>query len=440
MMVISMPEKVSQVIREYWEAPLPSIKNRDIVLRLDGDLINDIIGPRRAGKTYLMFLTIMRLLEEHKKESTIYLNFENRKLLPPNGSHFNDIIEFIHAEDLIERFGKVSIFLDEVHRVNGWERYVRSIYDEFKGKVKIFISGSSSDLLGKDYSKLLTGRHFTITVLPLSFKEYLDFKAIGTDPAQMTESTEARVKKELKEYLKFGGFPEIVLNKDPGPMVAQLLTDLISRDILSRSNVRNKVAIEEFANFLATNVSSLLSFGKMSKYLNGMGVKISVPTLITYFKYMKDAFLFFDNTIFSYKIKDQMQNPRKIYCIDNGLANSGSSDLGERMGSLCENTVAVELLRRGLRTNYWKDGNEVDFIVRKGRVLDPIQVCYDIRSPITKERETKALKKCMDALNVNHGRIITYDIEASEKADHKRIDMVPLWKFLLNPDPDIGRT
>jgi len=427
-----MSEKISQVIREYWDSPIPTVKERNIYPSLDDDLVNDIIGPRRSGKTYLMFLTIKRLIEKHPKESTIYLNFEDRRLLPSKGTQFNDIIEFIHAEKVLERFGKVYLFLDEVQRIDGWERYIRSYYDEFKGRIKIFISGSSSTLIGKETSKLMTGRHLTITVLPLSFGEFLDFKGIKMNRRPLTEAQEAKIKKELKEYLLYGGFPELVLNEDKGPRISQLMSDLISRDVLSRPDVRNKVAIEEFANFLAANVSNLLSFGKMAKYLKGMGVKISVPTLITYFKHMKDAFIFFDNTIFSYKIKDQLQYPRKIYCIDNGLANMGSSEIGERFGSLCENMVAVELLRRGLKTNYWSDGKEVDFIVRSGRTIDPIQVCYDMKSPQTKERETKALVKCMDALGVRRGRIITFDFEGTEKVDNKRIYIQPLWKFLLN--------
>ena len=145
---------------------------------------------------------------------------------------------------------------------------------------------------------------------------------------------------------------------------------------------------------------------------------------------MKNAFLFFDNTIFSYKIKDQMQYPRKIYAIDNGFANlAGTEDLGR----LCENTVAVELLRQSAHTFYWKSrsGSEVDFVIKEKNRIRAIQVCYDPEALTTKEREMKALIKCMDEFKLKKAEIITFDHEAKENIGNKMIRFIPLWKFLL---------
>ncbi len=425
---------ISRVIREYWESKLPEVRDRELETRLEDPVITDIVGPRRAGKTYLMFLSVKTLMEKHPKEATIYINFENRKLLPLRGEYFNEIIEFIHAEQLLEKHGRVFLFLDEVQRMDGWERYVRSIHDEFRDRIKVLVSGSSADLLSKEYSRLLTGRHLTTTVLPLSFREYLSFSGLSVKGLPRTEREEALVKKHLRQYMEFGGFPEIVLGGNKEAMISQLFTDIVARDILSRTDVRNKNVIEEFANYLASNVSNLLSFGKMSRHFKSRGIKVSVPTLIRYFEHMRDAFLFFDNSIFSYKIRDQMQYPRKIYSIDNGIASIVGSHGEERMGALCENTVAVELLRRKERTHYWKarDGSEVDFVVRRGRAVSPIQVCYRIDSAGTKEREAKALEKCMKEFGVKEGRFITFDHEGVETVGGKRILYTPLWKFLLS--------
>jgi hypothetical protein len=146
---------------------------------------------------------------------------------------------------------------------------------------------------------------------------------------------------------------------------------------------------------------------------------------------MKNAFLFFDNTIFSYKIKDQMQYPRKIYTIDCGFANLAGT---ENLGRICENTVAIELLRRGVNTFYWKSrsGEEVDFLIRKGRRIRAIQVCYDPEAQETKEREIKALIKCMDEFKLKKAEVITFDYEDEEKVKNKMIRFIPLWKFLLD--------
>jgi predicted AAA+ superfamily ATPase len=431
-----MNEEITQVIREYWEKGLPQkLHEREIKLSLEKNFINDIIGPRRAGKTYLMFLTIKKLRERLNKEATIYINFENRKLMPLKESYFNDIIKFIYAEELFEKYGTVYLFLDEVQRINGWERYIRSIHDEFKDKIRIFVSGSSANLLSKEYSKLLTGRHLTTQVLPLNFREFLQFQDIEMTDKIPTEREEVKIKKHLNDYLHTGGFPDVVLGKEKEAILSQLFTDIVSRDVLSRAAIRKEAIVEEFAYYLASNVSNPFSFNKMKNYFTSRGIKISVPTLLNYFWHLKNAFLFFDSLIFSYTIKDQMQYPRKIYCVDNGIANIAGFKTSENLGRLYENTVAIELLRKGFDLYYWKtkQHEEVDFVVKQGtQIMKLIQVCYDIEAMDTKQREVKALDKAMDAFHLNEGLIITDGLEGQQKIDGKNIVYRPLWKWLLD--------
>lgn len=215
-------EKLRMVIEEYWVKELPDVKSRLTKLKLGSDLINDVIGPRRAGKTYLMFLTITKLLEGGlDKKATIYINFENRKLLPLTPGYFNDFIEFIYALRLLETGEKNFVFLDEVQRVAGWEKYVRGIYDEFKGKIKLFVSGSTSELTGSE--------------------------------------------------------PEVVLTEsNKEELVQTLFTDIISRDILTKLS-KNRAIVDEVAYFLCSNIGKLVSFSKLSGTLNARGIKISLP-------------------------------------------------------------------------------------------------------------------------------------------------------------------
>ena len=429
-----MNNEIAQTIREYWAKDLPQTKKRDIELSLEKKFINDIIGPRRAGKTYLMFLTIKKIREKTDKKATIYINFENRKLIPLKDRYFNDIIEFIYAENLFEYYKTLYLFLDEVQRIEGWERYVRSIYDEFKDKIKIFVSGSSANLLSTEYSKLLTGRHLTTRVTPLSFKEYLVFKNIKITNKTPTEREESLIKKQLREYLKTGGFPDVVLGKEKEEILSQLFTDIVSRDVLSRIDIRKEDVVEEFSYYLASSVSKLLSFNKMKNYFTSRGMKISVPTLTNYFWHLKNAFLFFDSLIFSYTIKDQMQYPRKIYCIDNGIANIIGFKASENIGSIFENTVANELLRRDVKIYYWKNRQqeEVDFVVTHGtQVKQLIQVSYELETMDTKQREVKSLTKAMEAFQLKEGLIVTDNFADKEHIDGKNIVYIPLWKWLL---------
>ncbi|MBA3045032.1 MAG: ATP-binding protein [Candidatus Thermoplasmatota archaeon] len=427
-----MNSKLENAVREHWDNPLPDIRERDVSMQFDSDLISDVIGPRRAGKTYLMFHAIKQLRERVPKEAIIYLNFENRKLMPVHGSMFNDLVEIIHAERLLEKYGKVYLFLDEVQRVPEWERYIRSIQDEFKGRIKITVSGSTAQLMNRDVTKLLTGRHLTTVVLPLSFKEHLAFMGITKEPT--TERTEALVKGALEEYLTHGGYPEVVLSKGKEEMLAQLYSDAVARDVLPRVGSRGSATLSEFSDYLVSNAGNLLSFGKMSRYFKSVGAPISVPTLIRYFGHLREAFLVFDVTIYSTRIRDRLQYPRKAYCYDTGLANVIG---GVGSGARYENAVAAEFVRRGITIHYWKDraGYEVDFVVGRTRKTLAVQVCYDLSDPDVRKRELRGLERCMDELEISEGLVITRDEEGTADAGGRTVRVVPLWRWLLEEAP-----
>ena len=427
-------------MEEYWARELPEAKSRLIHLKHQGDLINDIIGPRRAGKTYLMFLTIKKLLKTGiEKKATVYINFENRKLLPVTTSYFNDLIEFIYACGLLDTYKEIFVFLDEVQRVEQWENYVRSIYDEFKGRIKLFVSGSTSTLTRSELSYLLTGRHLTSSILPLSFCEFLLFKEVEYNKGYLVEKDIAVIKEMLREYMTFGGFPEVVLTEShKEDLIQTLFTDIISRDILAKLS-RNREVVEGIAYFLSSNVGRLVSFSKLRGLLNARGIKISVPTLEKYVTIMKDAFLFFDLVIFSYSVKDHLQYPRKIYAMDPGFTNFSGFSFSEDAGRVMENVVAVELLRRKtlspvIEFYYWKDKQqrEVDFVLKRGLKIDQlIQVTYASTEAEIAPREKKALIKASEELKCDALYIITWDYEAVEMFKGKKIAFTSLWKWLL---------
>jgi predicted AAA+ superfamily ATPase len=438
--------KLNIIIEEYWRKELPDLNKREIILKVENDLINDITGARRAGKTYLMFYTIKKLLDNGiSKEATIYMNFENRKILPLTYEYFNDLIEFIYAKRLFDKYNKIFIFIDEVQRIEGWEKYIRSIYDEFKGKIKIFVSGSTSKLTETKFSSLLTGRHLTTHVYPLSFSEFLSFKGFDHNKELIIEKDKAVVMEYLREYMEFGGFPEVsLIDSGKEEMIQTLFTDIINRDILPKAKRRGEI-IEDLAYFLCTNSGKLTSFSKLTGMLNSMGIKVSVPTFEKYFSAMKDAFLFFDNTIFSYKVKDQLQYPRKIYCVDTGFINFAGFKFSEDIGRLMENLVAVELQRRKSRNPfmdvfYWKDfqSREVDFVVREGiKIRQLIQVTYaSVRGDIEK-REITGLLRADEELKCGNLLMITWEYEGEEEMKDKKLIYMPMWKWLTPSRPPL---
>ncbi|MCK4809378.1 MAG: ATP-binding protein [Candidatus Omnitrophica bacterium] len=432
---------VKEHIYNYWDSDLPFVVNRNIKIDTETHLINDIVGVRRSGKTYLMMGVIKELLKKTDKKATIYINFESRKLYPLTSDYFNQVVSFIYEEDLMDIYPRIYVFFDEVQKIKGWEQFVRSIYDEFKGKIKIFVSGSNTNLLSKDYGELLTGRHLTVNVHPLSFKEFLRFRNFNIE--FLSDKKIVQVKKNLKEYLKSGGFPEIVLSEKKDILLDQLFNDILARDILKRA-VRKEQIMEEFAYFLASNISNLLSFNKMANYFKTRGIKVSVPTIENYFYLMKNAFLFFDSLLFSYKVKDQLQYPRKVYCIDTGLINLAGFKFSRDIGKLYENVVAIELYRRfssrpGVKVFYWKNSREkeVDFVIKEGlKIIQLIQVsCFEKFEQMA-SREIKSLLSASEELECNDLLVVTSGCEGEKKFSfnkkNKMIKFIPLWKWLLN--------
>lgn len=433
-------DKLRTIVEGYWRKDLPATTERMIPLKIETDLINDIIGPRRAGKTYLMFSIIKHLLENGvEKDATIYINFENRRLMPTSQEYFNDLVEIIYAKKLIEKHDMVYIFFDEVQRVKEWEKYVRSIYDEFKGRIKIFISGSTSKLTESDLGHLLTGRHLTTVVSPLSFKEFLLFKEYRIKHDFFIEQDIAVIKELLREYIEYGGFPEVVQSvPDKEELLQTLFMDIINRDILPKTKRRSEI-VEDMAYFLCSNSGNLATFSKITRLLTAIGIKMSVPTLEKYLTIMKDSFLFFDLKVYTYKVKDAMQHPRKIYCIDTGFVNFAGFKYSQDRGRLIENLVAAELMRDKAKNPlmgifYWKDSQnrEVDFVIRKGLEVDQlVQITYVSNKEEIKEREITALLKAGKEFGCNNLLVITWEYEAEEVIDGRNIIYKPLWKWLV---------
>lgn len=428
----SYKDKLTEIVEEFWRKDLPALKERKIKLELETDLINDIIGIRRAGKTSVMFLTISKL----GKEQCIYINFENRKLFPLTEQYFNAILELIYAKQLLKKFKKIYLFLDEVQKIENWEKYIRSIYDEFKGKIKIFVSGSTSKLTKSKLSTLLSGRHLTTYVFPLSFSEFLIFKEFKI-PKFFTEEDKSIIIQLLKEYLSFGGFPEVILSNKKEEMIETLMLDIINRDVLPQIEKRKEI-VEDLAYFLCSNSGKIISFNKIAKLF----ARTSVVTVGKIFNLLKDTFLFYDLPIFSYSVKNQLQYPRKIICVDPGIINHFGFKFEEDKGRLIENVVGMELLRKysligKTKIFYWKEygkqeGKEVDFVIKEGlKVVQLIQVSYASTKNEIDKREIEALLKASKELKCNNLYVITWDYEAEEKINSKKITFVPLWKWLL---------
>jgi len=391
-----------------------SIKIREITI---------ITGVRRSGKSTLMYQIVGELIEKGvSPEQILFVNFDDKKLMQDS---LDDIYSAYRENMNLDK--KAYIFLDEIHKKEGWESWIRKKYD-LKTNDKFVISGSCSYLLKKEYSTLLTGRNLTFEIFPLSFEEFLLFKGISIDKNALKkgillEKTKIAILKYLKEYLVFGGFPEIQFKEKDykTKVLEQYFDDIIYKDIVDRYGLNSQKTID-FALFLMTNFTSAVSLRNIRNSL-----KFSYDTIKDYLSFYREAFLFFLVDHFSYSFKEQKTLASKVYCIDNGLRNSVSFKFSKDEGKLAENLVFLEIVGRGKQPYYWKGKREVDFIIKeKNQSLTAINVCYTDEIP---EREIEALFEFRNSFRKTKKMILlTKDVEKKVK----EVEFIPLWKWLLD--------
>ncbi len=433
-----MDNTIRTILYSWKDKKIPEIIPRDVkieeYLNMTPRKIVAITGFRRVGKTYILYSLIKKLLEEYSREEVIYINFDDERI-PESTEFLTNLLPTIK-----ETFSEPKyLLLDEIQNMPNWSKWLRRIYDN--ENVNIFITGSSSKVSSRELPTELRGRSLEIKVYPLSFKEFLRFKSIDVNykDAEYSESTRAVILKALDEYLSYGGMPEVVLADESKKF--EILQDyfrtVLSRDIIERFNVGNEEGIKALLKLLLNSTN--YSISKLYNTLKSMGHHIGKTTVLNYLGHIESSYFIHSVPIFSYKIKDQMQYPRKVYIIDNGFISSISTKFSKDMGRLYENMVAVELLRRGSKDNfdvfYWKDqrGKEVDFVIRKDLKIEQlIQVSYDVSDYDTKKREVTALIKASDALNCENLLIINSSYDAVEEIKGKKIVFVPLWKWLLS--------
>ncbi|MEW6102680.1 MAG: ATP-binding protein [bacterium] len=340
---------------------------------------------------------------------------------------FETYLEFLNPK------GKPYIFLDEVQEVAGWEKWVRTTRE--LQKAKIVISGSNAKLLSRELSSLLTGMHLDLTVYPLSFREHLLFNNLQLKDKLEMINKQNEIKGLLREYIEFGSFPEVVLHQQKKEILLRYYEDVLNKDLIKRFNIRKKEAIKSLAKYYLTNISNLITFNSIEKYLN-----LSADTIEKFSLYFEDAYILFFLKRFSFKVKEQDKSSKKVYCIDTGLANTIGFRTSENSGRLLENITYLKLKEKmrempELEIFYLKDTHhrEVDFVLKeKLKTKQLIQVCSNVYDEKTKHREMRALIKAMDEFGLKESLVITEDDEFEEKIEGKKIKFLPLWQWLLS--------
>ena len=380
------------------------------------------VGIRRTGKSYMMYQQIHNLTNDGISSSQIiYVNFEDERLLEIGVDDLNTILEI--GIEFSGSKGKPYLFLDEIQNVDGWEKFVRRVADM---KYRINITGSNSKMLSKEIASTLGGRFMIVNVFPYSFKEYLSANHIENIMVdQIGTKKRADIVSQYEQYVTYGAFPELVDIKNKRVFLNNIYQTVYLRDIITRNKITNDFAVRLILKKIAESVTKALSFNRLTNIVKSADISIGKQTVINYVGHMLDSYL-----IFSLQNYASKKTSPKYYFMDTGLLGLMLLDCKTTQ---LENLVAVELIRRyGFENVYFFENNiEVDFYVPSENLA--IQVSMQVLEDVdTLERETRAFVKLNQFIPDTKCLLVTNSEETKLNCDGIKIDVVPIWKWLLD--------
>lgn len=430
-MDISDYKKIATQWREY---EIPKIKPRRVKIDLGSDFVWAVIGPRRAGKTYVCFQLMRDLLTMGTpRENIIYVNFEDEKMIGAQARDIQGTLDAFFELYPPQKKSPLYLFFDEIQNVAGWQKWARRIH-ETKKDFKLILTGSSAKLLSRELATEMRGRVLVKEIYPLSFVEYLEWQDISFNPKTIAYSEQqAEIKRYFGKWLQNGGYPAVILSPSTlrDQILQQYFDNMLLNDVVERHNIKNVTRLRILAGLLFETVSRDFSFSKTAAKLLALGHKISKNTVVEHVGYFNDAYLFFQNVKFEYSTAKQIGAIKKNYCVDNGLLNAVSFKFSDDIGRLLENAVFLEFKRRRQEVFYHRGERECDFIVReKNKIRGVFQVTKEIISE-NEDRELKGLLEAMDNYNLKEGFILTLDQREKRKIKGKIVNMLPVWEWLL---------
>lgn len=383
-----------------------------------------LIGVRRAGKSFMLYQQIQDNLKKGITwDSMLYINFEDERLIGMTAQELNLILE-VHGMMSAQR---PILFLDEIQNIEGWDKFARRLADN---KYRIYITGSNAKMLSSDVATTLGGRYITKHILPYSFSEYLSANNIPYDDMNIaTTSGRADVQRYFAEYFRFGGFPEGAQLASKRDYLNSVYQKIYIGDIATRNKIDNLFSLRILFRKMAESVKQPTSFTRLSNIIASTGAKLGKATIINYIEYSKDAFLIYPIKNIADNLTNRETNP-KYYFVDNGIISILALDIDT---SLLENMVAMELIRRyGIdeRVFFYNRNIEVDFYIPDAALA--IQVSYNPhKTDETWQRESTALIKFTKVLDCQRLLILSYDTEETVEVNGKTIEVMPVWKWLI---------
>jgi predicted AAA+ superfamily ATPase len=403
-----------ELVAEWLEWRPPAMVERELSVEPVEGLAAAVVGPRRAGKTYLLYQTAARI----GRARALYVNFEDVRLAGLSPRHFGAFLKV-----LAEAGNPPVLLLDEVQNIPHWGRWVRTLLDR---RYAVVVAGSSSRLTLREVPTELRGRYLSHVLLPFSFREFLRARGLGP-PSPATPASRGRLLAALREYLEVGGYPEAVLHPDLAPALLKSYRDAVAyRDVVERHRVRDAASLELFMSMAEASFAGVFSISAAHRRMKAAGFDKSKRTLANYLKYLEEAYYIVALPRWGLG-KTSLLQPRKIYPIDPAYIPRG------QMGRKMETAVALELLRRGETPRYFKGRGEADFVTD----AEAVQVTYASAVDEIDRRELKSLAEAVEATG-RRPLLITWDLEDVLEVRGAKVEAIPLWRWLLARTPGRG--
>ena len=355
----------------------------------DSNLIKIITGIRRCGKSVILE-QIMNEIKQNT-DNIIYLNFEDKRILA-NITNSQLLIDYIEKN---KKPGKCYLFIDEIQMLENWQEACKTLrlYD-----YSIFITGSNSKLLSREFTKELSGRYVAFRIRPFVYKEILEYtKELGKECS-------------ITNYLIWGGFPNR-FEFDTEEATIRYLNDLddtiVINDLINRYNIKKENLFKHFVNYILRSNSRIVSAKSIHNYIKNQSENCSINTIIKYLNYLEEAYIIEKIKQYSSKTKNELAYYSKIYNEDVALNSIRCMDNRYDLTHNLENIVYNELLYMGYTIHVFNNnGKEIDFLAQKDNKKYYIQVAYSIADDKAYNREFSAFAN-ID--NLSQKIIITND-------------------------------
>ena len=355
---------------------------------LGSKVVKVLTGQRRVGKSYILRQTAMHLMQQGVSGNNIV--FINRELTAFDFiENYQDLDSFIRLyRQELKPEGRIYIFIDEVQDIDGWERVVNSLSQDYTEDYEVFITGSNSKMFSGELSTLLSGRYVEFRIFPLSYDEYANVHQLSVG------------KQSYMQYMADGGYPELVHFSSSDvkrSYISGLKDTVLLKDIIRRYTIRDVRLLEDLFAYLVNNSSNLLSVANITNFIKSKGRKTSYDTVSAYLGYIEEVYLAHRAMRYNIKGKETLSGSYKYYMNDLSFKNYLYAGLGYGTGYLLENLVYLELLRHGFDVYVGSiRDKEVDFVAVKNDRIVYVQATYLLIDEHTIEREYAPLELIAD--------------------------------------------